>query len=60
MVTAQTATPAPTLDKTAKAAWKTNHDLHVLLIQKKHGLSKADASVQAYHEGIEGLNKRLG
>lgn len=56
MVTA----PTTTLDKSAKAAWKTNHDLHVLLIMKKHGLSKADAVVQAYHEGIEGLNKRLG
>ena len=48
------------LDKAAGKQWRTNFDLHVLLIAKKHGLSKADATVQAYHEGVDGLNKRLG
>lgn len=41
-------------------SWRNNFGLHVALLVKKHGLSKADATVQAYHEGVEGLNKRLG
>ena len=53
-------TTATTLDKTAAKKWRTKHDLHVALLMEKHGLSKADAVVQAYHEGVEGLNKRLG
>nr|QJB21597.1 MAG: hypothetical protein [Microvirus sp.] len=51
--------PAVLTDKKALAKWRTNHDLHVLMIMNKHGLTKAQAVVQAYHEGVEGLNKRL-
>lgn len=48
------------LDKKGLAAWKTNADLHVLLIMKQHpGVSKSNAVVQAYHEGVDGLGKRL-
>ncbi|GHA11875.1 hypothetical protein GCM10007989_02780 [Devosia pacifica] len=46
-------------DKKALLNWRTNHDLHVLLIMKQHKLTKSQALVQAYHEGAEGLNKRL-
>lgn len=46
-------------DKKALLNWRTNHDLHVLMIMKRHGLSKGQALVQAYFEGAEGLNKRL-
>lgn len=46
-------------DAKAYAAWRTNHDLHVLLLMKG-GKTKAQALVVAYHEGVEGLNKRLG
>lgn len=52
--------PAVLTDKKALAKWRTNHDLHVLMIMNKHGLTKAQAVVQAYHEGVDGLNKRLG
>lgn len=48
------------LDKKALAKWKSNNDLHVLLIMRQNGLSKAQAVVQAYHEGVDGLSKRLG
>jgi hypothetical protein len=48
------------LDKKARAAWRTNHDLHVLLIMRQNDVSKADAGVQAYFEGLDGLKKRLG
>lgn len=47
-------------DKKAVQNWKANHDLHVLLIIKQNGLTKSQAVVQAYHEGLDGLNKRLG
>ena len=47
-------------DKKALANWKRNHDLHVLLVMKQHNIAKAEALVQVYHEGSEGLNKRLG
>lgn len=52
---------APTVltDKKALANWRTNFDLHVLMIMKQHSLTKAQAVVQAYHEGVVGLNKRL-
>lgn len=53
-------TPAILTDKKALSAWKANLDLHVLLIMRVHKLSKAQALVQAYHEGVEGLSKRLG
>lgn len=52
--------PAVLTDKQAVAKWRTNHDLHVLMIMKRHDLTKAQAIVQAYHEGVDGLNKRLG
>lgn len=48
------------LDKKALAAWKTNADLHVLLIMKQHGVSKSVAVTQAYFEGVDGVKKRLG
>lgn len=47
-------------DAKALAKWKANFDLHVLLIMKQNDLPKAKAIVQAYHEGIDGLTKRLG
>lgn len=47
------------LDKKALAAWKSNFDLHVLLIIRQNGLSKSQAVIQAYHEGVEGLSTRL-
>lgn len=46
-------------DKKSMQNWRTNYDLHVLMIMKQHGLTKAQACVQAYAEGVEGLNKRL-
>lgn len=46
-------------DKKSFAAWKANNDLHVLLVIKQDGLSKSQAVVQAYFEGVDGLNKRL-
>lgn len=53
--------PAPAmLDKKALASWKANADLHVLLIMRQNGVSKSQATVQAYHEGVDGLSKRLG
>lgn len=48
-----------TMDKKAKATWRTDHDLHVLLIMKQKSCSKGDATVQAYAEGRNGLSKRL-
>lgn len=47
------------LDKKAIPEWRTNHDLHVLLIMRKDKMSKPNAIVQAYHEGIDGLKKRM-
>lgn len=52
--------PTVMTDKKALLKWRTNHDLHVLMIMNKHGLTKGQASVQAYAEGVEGLSKRLG
>lgn len=46
-------------DKKAKAAWRNNHDLHVMLIVKQEGVSKGDAAVLAYHEGVQGLSERM-
>lgn len=46
-------------DKKAVLNWKTNLDLHTLLVMKTHGLSKGQALVQVYAEGVEGLSKRL-
>ncbi len=51
---------ATLLDKKALPKWKGNFDLHVLLVMRQNECSKAVAAVQAYHEGVEGLNKRLG
>ena len=48
------------LDKKALSNWKTNHELHVLLVMKQHGVTKAVAAVQAYHEGVDGLKRRMG
>lgn len=42
----------------AKAA-KLDHDLHVALLMKKEKLSKSDAIVMAYLDGLSGLNDRL-
>lgn len=41
-----------------KAA-KLDHDLHVALLMKRDGLSKSDAIVMAYLDGLQGLNDRL-
>lgn len=49
-----------TLDKKALGAHKQKHDLHVLLIIEQDKLPKSAAIVQAYHEGVEGVAKRLG
>ncbi|QCS37238.1 hypothetical protein [Tortoise microvirus 73] len=38
---------------------KTDHDLHVLLLMKREGLSKSDAIVMAYLDGLNGLQDRL-
>lgn len=48
------------LAKADQKSWRQSHDLHVLLIMKQVGLSKPNALVQAYSEGLVGLNKRLG
>lgn len=48
------------LDPKAATKWKSKFDLHVGLIMHSHGLPKSKAVVQAYHEGVEGLTKRLG
>lgn len=50
----------PVLDKKASGAFKNKLDLHVLLIIQQNGLTKSQALVQAYHEGVEALGKRLG
>lgn len=47
-------------DKKSLSSWKANNDLHVLLIVRQDVVSKATAVVQAYFEGVDGLNKRLG
>ena len=52
------AKPSAVLDKKALQTWRRKHDLHVLLIMERDGLSKPNALVQAYHEGIEGLQGR--
>lgn len=39
---------------------KSDFDLHLLLIMKQEGLSKAKAHFRAWCEGPDGLNKRLG
>ncbi|QCS37247.1 hypothetical protein [Tortoise microvirus 74] len=41
-----------------KAA-KLDHELHVALLMKREGLSKPDATVMAYLDGLNGLNDRL-
>lgn len=46
-------------DKKTAAKWRANFDLHVLLLMKQYGLTKSQAVVQAYHEGVEHLSKRL-
>lgn len=51
--------PQVMTDKKALLNWRTNHDLHVLLLMKQHGLTKGQATVQAYCEGVEGLNARM-
>ncbi|HEY8577064.1 MAG TPA: hypothetical protein VIL88_12070 [Devosia sp.] len=38
---------------------KLDHDLHVALLMKREGLSKPDATVMAYLDGLNGLNDRL-
>jgi len=48
------------IDKKAQAEYKRKHDLHVLLIQEAEKVSKSQATIQAYAEGIEGVAKRLG
>lgn len=48
------------LDKKAATAWRTNHDLHVLLLMKQESVTKPVAQVQAYFEGVDGLKKRMG
>lgn len=53
------ALPTILADKKALLNWKTNNDLHVLLIMKTHNVAKSLAQVQAYAEGVEGLSKRL-
>jgi hypothetical protein len=50
----------PLDDKKAFKAWKTNHELHLLLIMKQHNVTKADALVYAYYEGGSVLNQRMG
>lgn len=52
--------PTIITDRKALKKWQTNHDLHVLMIMNKHDIGKAEAIVQAYHEGNWGLSKRLG
>lgn len=47
------------LEKKALAKHKQSHDLHVLLLIKQESVTKSAAQVQAYHEGIEGLQRRL-
>lgn len=47
------------MDKKALGAWRTNFDLHVLLVMKQEQCAKPLAMVQAYSEGVEGLAKRL-
>lgn len=48
------------MDKKALAAVKSKFDLHVLLVMEQEKCSKSHAITQAYHEGIEGVAKRLG
>lgn len=46
------------LKKRIKAA-KLDHDLHIAVIMKREGLSKPDAVVLAYLDGLLGLDARL-
>lgn len=48
-------------EKKALAKAATDFNLHVLLVMRQDGLSKAQAQARAYDEGVDGLNaKRLG
>lgn len=38
---------------------KNNHDLHVLLLMRKLKLSKSQAIVMAYLDGLQGLDARI-
>lgn len=40
-------------------ASKTKHDLHVLVLMEREGLSKAEATVLAYLQGYEALSDQL-
>lgn len=42
-------------DKKKLAQAKNDHDLHVLFIMKKYGVSKSNAQVQAYMAGPDQL-----
>lgn len=44
--------------KRLKAA-KANHDLHVLLLMRQQNLSKTEATLLAYLDGVLGLDQRL-
>lgn len=46
-------------DKVAKATWKQKFELHTYLIMAKHGVNKAEAQCNAYHEGHTGLDAYL-
>ena len=45
--------------KTRIKAAKLDHDLHIALLMRREGLSKPDAIVLAYLDGLLGLNDRL-
>lgn len=49
---------ATELKKRIKAK-RLDHDLHVALLMKRHGLSKPDALILAYLDGVLGLEARL-
>ncbi|MBU1335213.1 MAG: hypothetical protein KJ944_19355 [Alphaproteobacteria bacterium] len=52
------ADPVNALKLRVKAA-KADHDLHVALLVKREKLTKAEAVVMAYLDGLGGLNDRL-
>lgn len=46
------------LEKKAMTTYKNKQMLHVLLIMDQEKVSKSVATIQAYHEGVEGLGAR--
>lgn len=51
--------PTVVTDRVALAKLRQSFNLHVFAIMRQHGLTKSQAMVQAYHEGVEGIARRI-